>query len=186
MNCKKWRCFFAFPAVVVFVLTGSFTSQPVLAEDDAKELRAIVQALGKSKHSLADGILQVTKGSAVAISAKFEMEDGKLSLSIYTAEKGLAVPAEQNVLQELSGSPEQDKWTPSVEVFKDVPHVARSAAQLALMSLGHKSLADLVVAVQKRYPGTVFSVTPVVSNHRPAVVILVAQKGKVRTVTQPL
>src|SRR5438094_557885 len=153
---------------------------------DSKELQAVAQALGRSKLSLLAGIRQASQGSARAISAKFELEDGKLSLSVYTAEKGLAVPAEKNVLQELSGSPEQDKWTPKVEVFKDVPHVARSAEQLAVMSLGRKSLAAVIAEVRKTHPGTVFSVTPVIRNHKPVAVVLVAQKGKVTTVTQPL
>ncbi len=186
MKYKEWQRFYAFPTIAAFVLTGLLSWQPASAEAESKELQAVVQALGKTKHSLLDGIRQATHGSAAAISAKFELEDGKLSLSVYTAEKGLSVAAEQNVLQELSGNPEQDKWTPAVQVFKDVPHVARSAEQLALMSVGHKSLADLIVAVQKKHPGKVFSITPVVRNHRPVAVILVAQKGKVRTVTLPL
>src|SRR5207248_10695322 len=115
----------------------------------------VAQALGKSKLSLLAGIRQASQGSARAISAKFELEDGKLSLSVYTAEKGLAVPAEKNVLQELSGSPEQDKWTPKVEVFKDVPHVARSAEQLTVMALGKSSLADIIARVEKTQQGTI-------------------------------
>src|SRR3989475_11506337 len=121
-----------------------------------------------------------------SISAKFELEDGKLSLSVYTAEKGLAVPAEKNVLQELSGSPEQDKWTPKVGVFKDVPHVARSAEQLAVMSLGRKSLAAVIAEGRKAHPGTGFSITAASRKHRPVAVVLLANKGKVTTVTQPL
>src|SRR5207237_3542128 len=92
---------------------------PVANAEDSKDTQALLDALGKSKHTLSDGMRQAAKGSAVPISAKFELEDGKLSLSVYTAEKGLSVPAEKNVLQELSGSPEGDKWTPNVEAFKD-------------------------------------------------------------------
>ncbi len=86
----------------------------------------------------------------------------------------------------MSGSPEQDKWTPKVEVFKDVPHVARSAEQLAVMSLGRKSLAAVIAEVRKTHPGIVFSVTPAIKNHKPVAVVLLANKGKVTTVTQPL
>src|SRR5437762_5885318 len=127
MKCKERRYFHVFPLIAAVVVAGWLGWQPARAEGDSKELQAVAQALGKSKLSLLAGIRQASQGSAKAISAKFELEDGKLSLSVYTAEKGLAVPAEKNVLQELSGSPEQDKWTPKVEVFKDVPHVARSA-----------------------------------------------------------
>ena len=186
MKYRERRYFHAFPLIAALVVAGSLGWQPARAEGDSKELQAVAQALGKSKLSLLAGIRQASQGSAKAISAKFELEDGKLSLSVYTAEKGLAVPAEKNVLQELSGSPEQDKWAPQTEVFKDVPHVARSAEQLTVMSLGRKSLAAVIAEVQKTHPGTVFSITPTIKNHKPVAVVLVAQKGKVTTVTQPL
>lgn len=186
MKHKERRYFHVFSLIAALVVAGWLGWQPAYAEGDSKELQAVAQALGKSKVSLLDGIRQVSHGSAAAISAKFELEDGKLSLSIYTAEKGLAVPAEENVLQESSGSPEEDKWTPKTEVFKDVPHVARAAEQLALMSLSRKSLAAIIAEVQKSHAGTVFSNTPATKNHRPVAVVLIAQKGKVTTVMQPL
>ena len=73
------------------------------------------------------------------------MDDGgKLSLSVYTAQKGFADDAENNVLKEYGGSPETTPWAPGAEVFKDIPHVARASSQLALMSLSRHSLAQLV------------------------------------------
>src|SRR6266513_499190 len=186
MKRKEPRYFYIVPLISAFVVVGWLSWQPARAAGDSKELQAVAQALGKSKLSLLAGIRQASQGSARAISAKFELEDGKLSLSVYTAEKGLAVPAEKNVLQELSGSPEQDKWTPKVEVFKDVPHVARSAEQLTVMALGRKSLAAVIAEVRKSHPGAVLSVTPTIKNRKPVAVVLVAQKGKVTTVTQPL
>ena len=146
----------------------------------------MLEALSKSKHTLIDGVRQAAKGAAVPISAKFELEDGKLSLSVYTAEKGLSVAPEQNVLQELSGSPEEQKLSPKVEVFKDVKHVARSSGQLTLMALGKSSLADIIERVQKTQPGTVFSVTPIIRNHKAVAEVLVADKGKVKKLFQPL
>src|SRR5256714_9461405 len=186
MKCKERRDFYVFPLIAAFVVAGWLGWQPARAEGDSKYLQAVPQALVKSKLSLLAGIRQASQGSARAITAKFELEVGKLSLSVYTAEKGLAVPAEKNVLQELSGSPEQDKWTPQTEIFKDVPHVARSAEQLTVMALGRKSLAAVIAEVRKTHPGTVFSVTPTIKNHKPVAVVLVTQKGKVTTVTQPL
>ena len=104
---------FAPPLVVVGVKTDSGVYQIV------KNTKTFaLNMLGK------DG-----KGVAFTFFKPTKLEDGKLSLSVYTAEKGLSIPPEQNVLQELSGSSEQDKWQPTVEVFKDVPHVARSSQQ---------------------------------------------------------
>lgn len=151
-----------------------------LAGEAGHDQTALIKALAQSKHSLMDDLWQATKSPEVPISAKFEFDDaGKLSLSIYTAEKGVSTDPEGNILKELSGSPEQVKWTPEVEVFKDLPHVARSSQQLTLMSISPFTLADIVAKAQKQHPGTVFSITPTVRNHKPVFVVLVADKGKV-------
>ena len=173
-------------AILVVTIFGLVAAMPFANAEDSKETKALLEALGKSKRTLIDGVRQAAKGGAVAISAKFELEDGKLSLSVYTAEKGLSVEPEKNVLQELSGSPEQDKWEPKVEVFKDVPHVARSSEQLTLMALGKSSLTDIIARVEKTQQGKVFSVTPTIRNHKPVAEVLVAEKGKVKKLFQPL
>lgn len=145
-------------------------------EDSAK----LIQALSKSKHTLAQGIQQAAaKAPEAAISAKFELEEGKLSLSVYTAEKGLGVEAEHNVLKELAGGPEAEKWTPETEVFKDVPHVSRASEQLTLLSLSSSSLLDIVKKAEKDQPGTVFSITPVLHDRKAQFVVLLAAKDKV-------
>lgn len=158
--------------VVALVVALSVSARSPAADE------ALLKALPASKHTLAEGIQQISKGSEAAISAKFEVEDGKLSLSVYTAGKGLGVPAEKNVLQEYAGSPEAAAWKPEAEVFKDVEHVARSSEQLTLMSLGSTSLADIAKKAEKDHPGTVYSVTPVIRDRKAAVVVLVADKEK--------
>jgi hypothetical protein len=168
------------------LLSGAIAALPSAKADESKDTQALLEALGKSKLTLLDGVRQAAKGSGTPISAKFELEDGKLSLSVYTAGKGLSVEPEKNVLQELSGSPEADKWAPNVEVFKDVPHVARSSEQLTLMALGKASLADIIARVQEKQSGTVFSVTPIIRNHKSVAEVLVADQGKVKKLIQPL
>jgi hypothetical protein len=173
-------------SVLAAIAFFALASLPAARAEDSKDTQALLEALGKSKLTLLDGVRQAMKGGAVPISAKFELEEGKLSLSVYTAGKGLAVEPEKNVLQELSGSPESEKWAPNVEVFKDVPHVARSSEQLTLMALGKASLADIIARVQEKQSGTVFSVTPIIRNHRPVAEVLVADQGKVKKLMQPL
>jgi hypothetical protein len=166
-------------AVAVLVTLGAGGLRPVAAADK-EDYGKLLQVLPKSKHTLAEGIKQATtKASEVAISAKFELEEGKLSLSVYTAEKGLGTDAEHNVLKELAGSPEAAQWMPQVEVFKDVAHVARSSEQLSLMSLSKFSLLDILAKAEKDQTGTAFSITPVVHDRRPHAVVLVATGGKV-------
>ena len=151
----------------------------VLAAESGRDQAALIKVLPQSKHSLMDGLRQATRPPEVPISAKFEFDDaGKLSLSVYTAEKGVSVDPEKNVLKELSGSPAQDKWTPEVEVFKDVPHVARSSQQLTLMSISRFTLVDIVAKAQKEQGGTVLSVAPMIRDRKPIFVVLMADKGK--------
>jgi hypothetical protein len=162
--------------IAVAVVIGPIALWAIAGEDDYGKL---IQALPKSKITLAEGIQQAAKSPETAISAKFEFDDnGKLSLSVYTAEKGLAVDAEHNVLKELSGSPEADKWKPEVEVFKDVPHVCRASGQLVLMSLAKPSLLDIIKKAETDQPGTVFSITPVVQDRKAQFVVLVSAKDK--------
>jgi hypothetical protein len=147
----------------------------------------LLAALGKGKLTLLDGIRQIGKGGGTPLSAKFEFDDaGRLSLSVYSAGKGLAAAADQNVLQKFSGSPEQDRWTPEVEVFKDAPHIARSAEQLTLLAQTRVTLAELVGKAAQAQPGTVFSITPVVRQRKPVAVVLVANGGKVTQLTYNL
>jgi hypothetical protein len=161
--------------------------QTTYAAEPATSQASLVSALSKSKLTLADAIRDAaTKGGAV-ISAKFEFDDaGKLSLSVYTAEKGLSVAPEENVLQEVSGSPEQSPWKKEVEVFKDVPHVARAAEQLTLLALSHRTLLDVIANAQKKQPGTVFSISPALKEHKAVAVVLIASNGKVTELSYDL
>lgn len=174
--------------ILGLVLLGSLNSQFASAQEHGQgDHSALLNALPKSKHKLADGIRQAAKSSEVPISAKFELDDkGQLSLSVYTAEKGLTSDAEHNVLKELSGSPEKEQWSPETEVFKDVEHVARSAEQLTLMALSRFSLLDIIAKAGKQQPGTVFSIAPVVRDRKPQFVVLVAAQNKVVELTYDL
>ena len=167
--------------VVGLVVLGISVSLPSSAKDYSdEETAALLKVLPAAKVSLADGVRQAAKGGETPTSAKFELDDSKkLSLSVYTAEKGTAVDPEHNVLKEISGSPEQATWTPESEVFKDVPHVARASEQLALTALAKSSLADFIGLAEKQNKGMVFSAIPEIQNHRPVLVLLTAEKGKV-------
>lgn len=167
---------------MVIAVLGTFITQLSSAADASKgeESEKLLKALPNSKLSLADGIQQAAKTDGAPISAKFEFDDhGKLSLSVYTAEKGLTVAPEKNVLKELSGSPEQASWAPEVEVFKDAEHVTRASEHLKLMSGSAYSLLDIVNKAQTRAPGTAFSITPGIFKGIPVAIVELAVKGAV-------
>ena len=158
-----------------------YAAEDGYADADTAKLLA---ALPHAKVSLASGLMQATKGSEVPISAKYEMDDhGKLSLSVYTAEKGLAVEPDKNVLKELAGSPEQASWTPETEVFKDVEHVARSSEHLVLNALSHKPLLAIAKDASARTGGTVYSIAPTLEGRKAIFVVLVAKNDKVSKLT---
>ena len=167
-------------AIGAFAISITVLASPLSFAGEEADQAALLQALPQSKLSLSEGLKQSTKGTEVPISAKFELDDKKqLSLSVYTAEKGLEVDSEHNVLKELAGSPEKAPWAPDAEVFKDLPHVARASEHLTLTALAKHSLYDVVSRAQKDHSGTVLSIIPAVQNKRPVFIVLVANKGKV-------
>lgn len=174
-------------ALVSAALTVAVSQSSFAKQYDDEETTALLRVLNNSKVSIAEGVQQLTKGGEAAISAKYELDDNKkLSLSVYTAEKGLAQDAEHNVLKEFSGSPEQTPWSPQAEVFKDIPHAARASGHLTLMALAKHSLADFITMAQNQHRGKVFSAIPEVENHRPVLVVLIADKDKVNEVRYDL
>lgn len=136
--------------------------------------QGLLTRLKQSKHSLADGIAQAEKENGAAISAKFEIEDGKLLLSVYTAKSGLPSDAEHNALIELNGEATNAAWQPAVEVFEDKKHLTRSAMQLTLVQTSKLSLAEAVKKAEVAQPGTVYSAIPSVKDGNPVFDVKVA------------
>jgi len=143
----------------------------VFAADDAG---ALLSRLKESKHTLLEGITQAEKGNGVAISAKFEVEDGKLWLSVYTAKAGGDKDAEHNTLLELKGDATMKPWKPETEVFEDKKHLTRAASQLTAVQVSKLLLAEVIAAVKSAQPGDVYSVIPAVKNGKAVFVVKVA------------
>src|SRR5262245_48671459 len=86
--------------ITLLAAVPSFSAKA--ADYDDQSAKALVAKLKESKISLSDGIRQSEKQYGVAISAKFELEDGALNLSVYNAKEGRSKDAEHNVLTERS------------------------------------------------------------------------------------
>ena len=174
-------------ALVSAALALALPQSSFAKQYDDEETTALLQVLNNSKVGMAEGVRQLAKGGEAAISAKYELDDNKkLSLSVYTAEKGLGADPEHNILKEFSGSPEKAPWTPEAEVFKDIPHVARASGHLTLMALAKHSLAEFIAMAHKQHMGKVFSAIPEVQNRRPVLVVLIADNDKVSEVRYDL
>jgi hypothetical protein len=167
---------------------GAATAPPPVTSAAAAETPPspgdLVSQLKSSKITLAQGIQQAEKDNGPAISAKLELDEGHLSLSVYTAKAGLDKDAEHNVLMELSGDPTKDKWEPKSEVFSDKAHITRAATHLTLVQRAKTTLSAIVAKASAREPGLVYSVTPAVKDKKPGFEVLVATPaGKSVTVT---
>jgi uncharacterized membrane protein YkoI len=154
---------------LVLVL-ASFTATPLFAAEGGAEL---LGRLKESKHSLLKGIAQSEEAHGKAISAKFEMKDNTLVLSVYTAGKGLDKDAEHNEMIELIGDATQARWSPEKEVFEDAEHLKRSAMQLTLVQSSKLSLVDAVKKAESATQGKVYSAIPAVHSGVPVYDILV-------------
>ena len=160
---------------------------PVLAYAAGGGDAETTQRLGGAKHTLVEGIKQAELKDGTAISAKFEFEDGKLWLSVYTARAGRAADAEHNTLIELKGEPTAGAWKPNVEVFEDKEHLTRSAGQLTLMQLSKKTLPELIAEAAAQQKGTAYSAIPMLKDGKPVVVVKFAlPSGETTAVNVPL
>lgn len=155
-----------------------WTGVPAMAaEDFAPDAPKMLGDMANAPITLADAIAQVAKDGKLATQAKFEKEDGKLVLSVYTSEKGRDKDAEHNVLQEHKGAFADNKWAPKTETFDDVERVARSAEFHALMRMTNQTLDS--VAKKAAAEGTVLWIQPIINGNKPELDVGVARNNQV-------
>jgi hypothetical protein len=156
-------------------------AQPGLAapSEDA-DLAALAEAVKSTKLSLDRAIAQVATGTEVPIEAKFEIEDGKFWLSVYTSAKGLDTIAEQNEFKEYKGEAAQAEWKPETEVFKDFEHIARSAQYHTLLSMTDVTITYIIKRATTG-GAVVVSVKPKVVDHKPVFEVATLANGKIVT-----
>jgi hypothetical protein len=160
--------------VALISLVGASVARA--ADDQA----ALLKALPEAKISLQQGIAQVAKGPEVATEAKYEMDKGKLALTVYTSSKGFDTPAEDNGFNEYGGDATAATWKPDKEVFADLKHIARSAQYHTLLSMTKMTIPTII---QKASPqGTVFSVKEKIRNGKPVFEVMTAQGGAAKTI----
>jgi hypothetical protein len=161
-------------AIVLATLAGS---RNLLSAEQADQ--ALIKAIGGAKISLLQGIAQVAKGTEVPTEAKYEMEDGKLMLSVYTSAKGFDTAAEDNSFNEYGGEATAATWAPKKEVFADLKHIARSAQYHTLLSLTKMTIPAIIQKAATQ--GTVLSVKEKVRNGKPVFEVITAQGNAAKT-----
>lgn len=165
--------------LLVLALSLPFTS--AFAGDHNPD--SIIPLLKDSKTSLLEAISYAESTSGPATSAKFEVKDGKLMVSVYTVPEGLGVEPEMATLTELSGDTAEGTQGLKVEVFADKEHIARASVHMTLFQLSHLNLKEVLQLALKHQPGAVIDVrNPMVRNKRPVADVVIAGSNQ-RAVT---
>ena len=163
-------------AASAVVLSGTL-SLPAGAADVAQERAELAKAFTGAKVSLQSG-LQTSAAQGKPISAKFEVDDGKLQLSIYTS-KG-------DGFSEAIVSPSNGKLD-KAETITDKGDLEHAAAQKAAMD---KATITLQAAVDKAVKSNsgyrAVSVVPEIKGDHPVADVTLLRGKEFKTVTQPL
>jgi hypothetical protein len=147
------------------------------AAAEGQEQAQLAKSVSGAKATLQKG-LQSGASHGKPISAKFEVEDGKLQLSVYTL-KGAAY-------SEVVIDPNSGKVL-KTETITDKEDLANAAAQKAAMAKAKKTLLAAVDHALKANSGyRAISVIPEVKADHPVAAVTLMHGESVKTVTEPL
>jgi len=168
--------------VVVGVGLAMFGNSAAWSEDT--DQAALIKAMSGAKITLLQGITQVAKGTEVPTEAKYEMEDGRLMLSVYTSAKGFDTAAEDNSFNEYGGDATAAAWTPKKEVFTDLKHIARSAQYHTLLSMTKVGIPAIVQKASAQ--GKVLSVKEKIRGGKPVFEVMVVEGNSIKPIRYDL
>lgn len=154
------------------------TAPVVRAQDeDEGDQTAVVKALSQAKVSLNQGLL-ASAHEGTPISAKFEMEDGKLQLSVYTMKA--------DKFSEVGVDPISGKVV-NVEVITQGEDLEAAKAQSDAMRKAKRSLAATLQEAVKANKGyQAVSVIPSLKDGHPVAEVVLAKGEELKTVDEKL
>jgi hypothetical protein len=133
------------------------------------ELGENLQVLKQAKIKMSDALAEAEEHHGATIEAKYELEDGKLSLSIYPVGKGIHTDSERNTFFELAGDPTKTYFNPSKKEFTvpDAEHLTRSSRDLTLVQAAGFGLRTAVWFAEQAMPdGFVYWAIPTIRDTR--------------------
>jgi hypothetical protein len=155
--------------IVSLTLAGLCPAWPA-EQDDA----ALIKAMNGAKVTLQQG-LTASEREGRPISGKFEMEDGKLQLSIYTEKAGKYFEV---IVNHMTGS------VAKTEPITEGDDLADAKAQSAVMA---KAKTDLKSATSRAAIGSrAVAVTPDLKDGHPVASVSFVKGGKLQTAIEPL
>lgn len=172
----KWKISHWILRASIVALSGSLLT-PAGAADEAQQRAELAKALAGAKVTLHSG-LRTSASQGKPISAKFEVEDGKLQLSIYTV-KG-------DGFSELAINPVSGK-VDKAETITDKEDLEHATAQKAAMDKAKITLlaaADKALKSDSGYQAV--SITPQMKADHPVAEITLLRGKAFKTVTEPL
>src|SRR5262245_30128871 len=149
-------------------LGSGYAARCAEGADDA----ALIKAMDSAKVSLQQG-LTASQREGQPISAKFEIEDGKFQLSVYTAKDGKYFEV---IVDHTTGS------ITKVEPITEGDDLAHSKSQSAAMSKAKTQLKEAVDKSTAQASGTrAVSVVPDLKGDRPVASIVLLKGGQLQT-----
>jgi hypothetical protein len=146
-------------------------------DDDEGDQAAVVKALPQAKVSLGQALLAGAH-EGTPISARFEVEAGKLQLSVYTMK---ADKFSEVIVDHVTGK------VAKVEAITEGEDLDASKAQSAAMKGAKKTLAAALQAALKANPGyKAMSIVPSLKDGHPVAEVALAKGSEVRTVAEKL
>ena len=162
---------FGLAVIGIWLLSG----QTVSAQDKAHA--ELAKALLGAKVSLAEGIAASAQ-EGIPISGKFELEEGKLQLSVYTM-KGDTFS--EVIVDHTTGK------IAKVEPITSGEDFTAATAQRAAMTKAKKSLQAVVDAAVKAHAGShAVSIFPALKGEHAAAALTLLKNGEFMTVSEPL
>lgn len=138
---------------------------------------ALARQVEKAKISLGRG-LSAASARGKPISAKYEIEDGKLQLSVYTAKGGKFWEVGVN---------HQTGRIAKAEEIKEGDDLTAAKSQDEAMAKAKRSLSSAVSSALRANRGSrAVSVTPTMEGGKPVATITLASGATSKTVTEPL
>ena len=130
-----------------------------------------------AKVSLQEG-LRAAETEGQPISGRFEADEGRLQLSVYTAKDG---KFSQVLVDQNTGK------VAKTEAISDGNELAHAQKQLEAYGNSKVSLRAAVSKAELAYPGyQAVSVTPTISHGRPVAIVSLLQGKQARSVAEPL
>jgi hypothetical protein len=163
-------------ALAWVAILGVMSVSAALA-DDATNKAAIAKQMGAAKITLQQG-LAAAETQGQVISGKFEVDEGKFQLSVYTA-KGAT-------LQEVIVDYTTGKIV-KAEPLSEADDVAAGKKQVGVMAKASTTLKDAVDTAEKQTPGfRAVSVEPKSKSNHPLAIVTLVKGAQFKTLSEPL